>query len=100
MIDQPKTHTVDEFQQNIDQHLARLKRTGEAELLTVGGRGEIVVQDAASYQRLLDELEIAQSAAAIRRSLEQAKRGEGRPLREAIAELMAKADQADNSRDS
>lgn len=91
MIDQPKPHTLDEFQQNIEQHLARMKHTGEPELLTVGGRAEVVVYDLDSHQKLLGDLELAQSIAGIRRGLEQAERGEVRPIEDVFADLETRA---------
>ncbi len=46
-------------------------------MLTVNGRAELVVQDAASYQEILDRLERAETLAAIRQGIAQAQRGEG-----------------------
>jgi|SRR5947207_13344 len=51
--------------------------------VTVNGRAELVVQDAASYQALLDKLEEAQTMAAVREGMEEIKRGEGIPFAEA-----------------
>jgi hypothetical protein len=45
------------FQRNTKAHLARLRRTGRPELLTVKGKAELVVQSAAAYQRLIESLE-------------------------------------------
>jgi len=82
--------SLSEFQRNAKHHIKRLKKTGKPEVLTVNGRAEVVVQDAASYQRLLAELEHAQSVSQVRIGLEQAKRGEGRPMRQAIEEIAAR----------
>ncbi len=49
--------SLTDFARNTKAHLKRLKRTGRPELLTVNGRAEVVVQNATSYQRLIDELE-------------------------------------------
>lgn len=35
----------------------RLRRSGRPEVLTINGKAELVVQDAAAYQRLLEALE-------------------------------------------
>ncbi len=43
-----------ELQRNTRAHIERLKREGGPELLTVNGQAEVVVQDARSYQKLLD----------------------------------------------
>jgi PHD/YefM family antitoxin component YafN of YafNO toxin-antitoxin module len=49
--------SLTEFQRNTQSHLKRLKRTGRPELLTVNGKAEVVVQNAAAYQRLIESLE-------------------------------------------
>jgi PHD/YefM family antitoxin component YafN of YafNO toxin-antitoxin module len=46
-----------DFARNTKAHLARLRRTGRPELLTVNGKAEVVVQSAAAYQRLIEALE-------------------------------------------
>lgn len=80
-------HSLTEFQRNTKAHIRRLKRTGRPHVLTVNGQAELVVQDAASYQKLLDELEYAQGVAGVRRGLKSMKRGEGRPMRQALQDL-------------
>lgn len=77
MISLEDIHPVSDFQRHTKACLARLKRTGRPEVLTVNGRAEVVVQNAASYQQMLDRLEAIEG---IRRGLESAKRGEGIPL--------------------
>ncbi|TAN53976.1 MAG: type II toxin-antitoxin system Phd/YefM family antitoxin, partial [Rhodospirillales bacterium] len=51
--------SLTDFQRNTRKHLERLKRTGLPEVLTVNGQAELVVQDAVSYQKLLDRAERA-----------------------------------------
>ena len=90
MIDLTQIHSVSDFIRNAKAHIERLKKTGRPEVLTVNGTAEVVVQDAASYQELLDRLELAESNAAIRESVEQATKGETRDALAAIEELRAK----------
>ena len=59
-------------------------------MLTVNGRAEIVVQDAKAYQEMLERVERAETAAAIRQGIKEFERGEGRPAREALEELRRK----------
>jgi PHD/YefM family antitoxin component YafN of YafNO toxin-antitoxin module len=59
-------------------------------VLTVNGRAELVVQDAESYQEMLDRLERAEALAAIRNGMEQFDRGEGIALDEAEKRLRKK----------
>ena len=42
------------FKRDTAKVAARLKQTGKPLVLTVNGKAEMVVQDAAAYQRLLD----------------------------------------------
>ena len=53
----------------------------------MNGKASIVVQDAAAYQRILDELDEARTAAAI----EAALRGEGLPVKEAFSLIRKRA---------
>jgi hypothetical protein len=53
----------------------------------VNGEAEVVVQSAEAYQKLLDDRELLDSIRGISRGLEQAKRGEGRPMREFLENL-------------
>lgn len=90
MIDLREVRSVTEFQRNIKDYVGRLKEKKTPLVLTINGRAEIVVQDAESYQVLLDRLERAETVAAIRRGAEQAGRGEGIPLDEAEKRLRNK----------
>jgi PHD/YefM family antitoxin component YafN of YafNO toxin-antitoxin module len=90
MIDLREIRSVTEFQRNIRNYVGRLKEKKSPMVLTVNGRAELVVQDAASYQDILDRLEQAETVAAIRRGLEQAERGEGISLKQAEARLRKK----------
>ncbi len=90
MIDLREVRSVTEFQRNIKDYVGRLKEKKTPLVLTINGRAEIVVQDAESYQVLLDRLERAETLAAIRRGAEQAGRGEGITLEEAEKRLRNK----------
>ena len=90
MIDLKDFHSVTEFQRNLKEHVGRLKTRKGPLILTVNGRAEIVVQDAESYQALLDRLELAETAAAIRRGIEQFGRGQGVSIAEAEKKLRKK----------
>jgi PHD/YefM family antitoxin component YafN of YafNO toxin-antitoxin module len=46
--------SLSNFQRNTRDFLLRLKETAHPLVLTVNGNAELVVQDAASYQKLLD----------------------------------------------
>lgn len=48
--------SLSEFKRNTPELLAHLERSGRPLILTVNGRGRVVVQDTASYQCLLERL--------------------------------------------
>ena len=79
-------HSLTDFQRNSKEYIERLEKTGQPEILTVNGEAKLVVQDAESYQKILDELERAKT----REAMEQALRGEGRPALEFLEELRRK----------
>ena len=53
-------HSLTDFKKKTSEFVEQMKRTGEPVVLTINGKAELVVQDAAAYQRLR---EIAQEAA-------------------------------------
>lgn len=90
MIDLREVRSVTEFQRNVKQYVARLKQKKTPLVLTINGRAELVVQDAESYQELLDRLDRAEAVAAIKQAMDQFDRGQGRPARGALEELRKK----------
>jgi len=50
-------YSLTDFQRNTKSHLARLKKTGKPEVLTINGQAEVIVQSAKAYQELIDKLE-------------------------------------------
>jgi len=57
MIRPEDIRSFTDFARNAKAHVDRLRRTGRPELLTVNGKAEVVVQNAAAYQRLIESLE-------------------------------------------
>jgi prevent-host-death family protein len=55
-------HSLSDFKRRTSNHVKRLLDTGRPSVLTVNGKGRIVVQDAHAYQQLLERLERAESA--------------------------------------
>lgn len=87
MIHLADIHSLTDFQRNAREHIQRLKETGRPEVLTINGKAEIVVQDAASYQKLLELLDRVQAIEGIQQGLESMRRGEGKPAGEILARL-------------
>ena len=61
-----------------------MKKTGRPLMLTVNGKAEAVLLDAAAYQEVASQPD---AVASIRRGLAQARKGEGRPADEVFDEL-------------
>ena len=80
-------HSLTEFKLHTPEFVQQLKQTGEPLVLTINGKAELVVQDAASYQKLLDIAEDSRVLEAIRRGLEDLKAGRTQPLGAAMAEI-------------
>ena len=90
MIDLREVRSVTEFQRNIKDYVGRLKENKTPLVLTVNGRAELVVQDAVSYQEILDRLELAETVASIRRGMKNAEEGRVTSLDEVAKQLRAK----------
>lgn len=56
-------------------------------MLTINGKAELLVQDAKSYQRLLDLADRLETIQAVKEGFASADRGEGRPFDAAFDEL-------------
>jgi prevent-host-death family protein len=78
---------VTEFQRNAKEYLGKLKDSKTPLVLTVNGRAEAVVQDAVSYQELLNRLDELETVAAIRTGLQDARKGRVKPARKALSDL-------------
>jgi len=89
-LDTRNIHPLTDFLRSHKAHVARLKETGSPEVLTINGRAEVVVQDAESYQEILDRLREMQTLAAIQEGLASAERGELRYASQVLAEMKAK----------
>ncbi|AIE86818.1 hypothetical protein [Fimbriimonas ginsengisoli] len=70
--------------------MQRLKESKAAEVLTVNGRAELVVQDAESYQEMLEELDKARLIESLLVAERDYEAGKARPAGEFIAEMRAK----------
>jgi prevent-host-death family protein len=72
------------FKRNTNGLLKRMRKTGRPLILTVKGRAEAVVIDAASYREVAGHLD---TIASIRRGLAQAKKGMGRSVDDVFDDL-------------
>lgn len=90
MLDAREIHSLTDFLRNHKAHVARLKETHAPEVLTVNGKAEVVVQDAASYQSMIDRLHHMETVAAIQEGMASAERGELKPAAQVLDEMRAK----------
>ena len=60
--------------------MRQLKQSGDPIVLTINGRAELVVQDAGSYQKLLELVDRLEATAGIRKGLEESRRREGQRI--------------------
>ena len=81
------------FKRQTAEYLERLHESGEPVVLTVNGKAQVVVQDAAAYQRLVDaaaKAERDETIAAIREGLAAVDAGRTKPARQALMTLAKK----------
>jgi len=76
--------SLSDFKRNTTELLDRIRKTGNPLVLTINGRAEVVVQDAESYQQLLDRVETVE---ALRRGLADVKAGRTKPARQVFDRL-------------
>jgi len=82
--------SLSNFKRNTSEVIKQLKETGEPVVLTINGKAELVVQDAAAYQELLELRDRMEAIAGIRRGLASMERGKGRPAEDVFANLRKK----------
>ena len=63
-------HSLTDFKKNTSEFVEQLKHTGEPVVLTINGKAELVVQDAAAYQKLRQVAEDARVLEGIRQGIE------------------------------
>jgi prevent-host-death family protein len=82
-------NSLSDFKRNTGEFLKRLKKSGRPVVLTINGRAEIVVQDAESYQNLLEISERLETIEALKPAIAEMKSGKGESAESMIAELLA-----------
>jgi PHD/YefM family antitoxin component YafN of YafNO toxin-antitoxin module len=92
MLDAREIYPLSDFQRNARQFIKQLQHSQKPIVLTVNGQASVIMQDAASYQKLLDKLEIARSAAMIKQGLGEAAAGLDKDVVEALEQLRLKHD--------
>jgi len=81
------------FKRQTSEYLKQLHESGSPMVLTVNGKAEVVVQDAAAYQRLVElaaRADREEAIAAIHDGLTNAEAGRVKPARKALKILARK----------
>lgn len=82
--------SLSDFKRNSSELLERMEESGEPMVLTVNGKAKLVVQDAASYQKLLDSIDHSEAVKGIRRGMEDVSAGRTQSARQALGEIRKK----------
>jgi prevent-host-death family protein len=91
MLDLAKgIQSLSHFKRNTAEVVKQLKESGNPVVLTVNGKAEVVVQDAAAYQRLLALAEKAEMMEFLREARADADAGRTVPAREFLQSLGTK----------
>jgi prevent-host-death family protein len=80
-------HSLSHFKRKTAELMKRMKKTGNPVVLTVNGKPEVVVQDAAAYQRLRALADKAEMVEFLRCSKADADAGRTLPAREFLDSL-------------
>jgi len=80
------------FKRNTNDLISQIKETGSPMILTINGKAEIVVQDAISYQQLLERIDRLEIILGIQKSLADVKQGNTQSLEDFIKEMETKHD--------
>lgn len=80
-------HSLSNFKRNTPDFLRHLKETGHPVVLTINGKAELVVQDTASYQKLIELAERAERMDALRESVDDMRAGRVVAADDMLAEM-------------
>lgn len=80
-------NSLSNFKRNTPEFLRQLKESGHPVVLTINGKAELVVQDSASYQKLIELAERAERMEALRVSVEEMRAGKLIPAEDVLAEM-------------
>ena len=82
-------HSLSTFKRDAAKLVRQMKKTKKPVVLTVNGKAELVVQDAESYQELLEAKDRMEAIEGIKRGLESMKRNAGKPAEKFFQEFFA-----------
>ncbi|XZO03048.1 MAG: type II toxin-antitoxin system Phd/YefM family antitoxin [Microcoleus sp.] len=77
MLNLSRSRPLNQFQQEAPELLHQFEIDKTPIVITINGKAVAVLQDAESYEKLLNRLELLETLAGIRQSLGEFDRGEG-----------------------
>ena len=84
------SNSLTDFKRRTSIFLGQLRKSGQPLVLTVKGKAQLVVQDAGSYQDLLDLIDRLEAIEGIKKGLKDAKHGRTRSIQEVASEKQRK----------
>ena len=81
-------NSLSNFKRNSSDFIEQLRKSGKPVVLTINGKAEIVVQDAESYQRLLEISERLDTIEALKPAIEEMKAGKGESAESVLRKLL------------
>jgi len=82
--------SLSSFKRNTTDFIRQMKETGQPVVLTVNGKAELVVQDARSYQKLLELVDRLEAIEGIKQGLKDVEEGNTRSVEEFDQEMRHK----------
>ncbi len=80
--------SLSNFKRHTSEFIEQLKKKGKPMVLTINGKAELVVQDAKSYQKLLEIAEKLETIEALKPAIAEMKAGRGDSAEKVFAELL------------
>lgn len=90
MISLKDIESLTAFKRNTAEYVKKMKKSGKPLVLTVNGKVEIIVQDAGSYQRMIELLDRAETLKAGQKGLKSVRQGKTMSLDEFDKEMRKK----------
>ena len=83
-------HSLSNFKRNTSEFLEQMRGGGRPVVLTINGKAELVVQDALSYQKLVDRIDELEALEGVKRGLADVEAGRVTPLKQFEKEFREK----------
>ncbi len=88
MLNLSHSRPLNQFQQEAPELLHQFETDKTPIVITINGKAVAVLQDAESYEKLLNRLELLETLAGIRQSLGEFDQGKGVSIHQAFEELL------------